>query len=110
MGNHHAVLGAADPRRVGFQEHLHGAQIQRPPSAPSLTGVLAAAPATADPASTVCRSRRPNMRDEPAIDILAVVALLLELDMFDDGLLNAQQGAKYPGVAHAVLRSPVPDP
>jgi hypothetical protein len=50
------------------------------------------------------------MRDEPAIDILAVVALLLELDMFDDGLLNAQQGAKYPGVAHAVLRSPVPDP
>jgi hypothetical protein len=35
---------------------------------------------------------------------------LFELDTFDNRLLDAQQGAPYPGVAHAVPRSPVPDP
>jgi len=35
---------------------------------------------------------------------------VLELDTINNCLLDAQQGAPYPGVAHAVPRSPVPDP
>ena len=36
--DHHPVLGAAHPRRVGLQHRLHRAQIQRPPAAPPSPG------------------------------------------------------------------------
>jgi hypothetical protein len=38
------------------------------------------------------------------------LVVLLEVHVLDDRLVDPQQGAPYPGVAHAVLRSPVPDP
>jgi len=34
-----------------------------------------------------------------------IVAVVFELDLLDDRLLDAQQGAPHPGVAHAVPRS-----
>jgi hypothetical protein len=36
-------------------------------------------------------------------------AVAFDIDALEDDLIDAQQGAKYPGVAHAVLRSPVTD-
>jgi hypothetical protein len=53
------------------------------------------------------------MGDKPAARILTPGAaltvvglvLLLELNPIDNGLLDAQQGSPYPGVAHAVPRS-----
>jgi hypothetical protein len=36
LRNGHAVLGAADPRRVNFEERLDRAQVRRPPPSPSL--------------------------------------------------------------------------
>jgi hypothetical protein len=37
-------------------------------------------------------------------------AILIELDLLNDRLIDAQKSTPYPGVAHAVLRSPVADP
>jgi hypothetical protein len=37
-------------------------------------------------------------------------AVPVELDPLNDRLIDAQNRAPYPGVAHAVLRSPVADP
>jgi hypothetical protein len=37
-------------------------------------------------------------------------AVLVELDPLNDRFIDAQKSAPYPGVAHAVLRSPVADP
>jgi hypothetical protein len=36
-------------------------------------------------------------------------AVVFDINALDDDLVDAQQGTKYPGVAHAVLRSLVPD-
>jgi hypothetical protein len=36
-------------------------------------------------------------------------AVVLNFGPLDDDLVDAQQGAKYPGIAHAVLRLLVPD-
>jgi len=105
---HHAVIGTADPRRVGLDEHPNRARIQRPPAPPPLPGVIAATPSTAHAASASRCPRRPHVREQLAAAV-SVVALI-ELDTFHNRLLDAQQGAPYPGVAHAVPRSPVPDP
>ena len=35
--------------------------------------------------------------------------VLIEDDLFDDRLLDPEQGSPHSGVAHAVLRSSVPD-
>jgi hypothetical protein len=35
--------------------------------------------------------------------------VVFDIDPLEDDLVDAQQGAKYPGVAHAVLRSLVTD-
>src|SRR6266516_4824751 len=35
---------------------------------------------------------------------------LIELDLLNDRLVDAHKSAPYPGVTHAVLRSPVADP
>jgi hypothetical protein len=48
------------------------------------------------------------MHDQLATAVPVVVPF--DFDALDHGLLDAHQGAPYPGVAHAVLRSPVPDP
>jgi hypothetical protein len=37
-------------------------------------------------------------------------AILIELDLLNDRLIDAQKSTPYPGVAHAVLRSPIADP
>ena len=64
MRHHHAVLGAADPRRVCLHEHTDRARIQRPPATPSLTGVVAATPPTADTAPASRRPRSPHPHDQ----------------------------------------------
>jgi hypothetical protein len=117
MRDDDAVLRTADSRRLGFQQHRHRAQIQRPPPAPPLTGVVTPAAPPADTAPVTGRPGYPHMSDQQAVTLvtlahLAVLVALavLELDLLDNGLLHAQQGAPYPGVAHAVLRSPVADP
>jgi integrase len=104
MRHDHAVLGAADPRRVCLHEHTDRARIQRPPATPSLSGVVAATPPTADTAPASRRPRSPHLHDQ------LTAAVPFELDTLNNCLLDAQQGAPYPGVAHAVPRSPVPDP
>jgi len=71
--------------------------------------------ATADPAPAASTSCRPNVSDQHtvvavhALTVALVAALITvrldEFDTLDNRLLDAQQGAPYPGVAHAVLRS-----
>ena len=108
MRYYHAMLGAANPRRVCLHEHTDRARIQRPPATPSLSRVVAATPSTADTAPASRCPRSPHLHDEPAA--AATAAVPFELDTLNNCLLDAQQGAPYPGVAHAVPRSPVPDP
>jgi hypothetical protein len=96
------VLSATDPRRLRLEEHPRRAGVQPPPASSSLAGVVASAAAAAHPAPAPGPACRPHPRNEQLVG-------LIELDTLDDRLLDAQQGAKYPGVAHAVLRSLVPD-
>jgi len=46
------------------------------------------------------------MHDQHAAHDLTVI---FDLDPLNDRRVDPEQDAKYPGVAHAVLRSPVPD-
>jgi len=101
--DHDTVLRAAHPRRVGLDVGRHRTQVQRSPSAPPLTGVITAAAALTDPAPTTRRTHRVNVPNHRP-------AVLVELDLLNDRLIDAQKSTPYPGVAHAVLRSPVADP
>jgi len=96
------VLGAADPRRLGLEEHPHRSGVQSPPAAPSLASVVTPTAPPTHPAPAPGATRRPHPGNEQLVDFI-------KFDALDDRLLDAQQGAKYPGVAHAVLRSLVPD-
>jgi len=65
--------------------HLRRAQVQSPPPAPTRARVIAATPATADPAPPASSPRRADMNDEN-------LGVLVELDILDDRLLDPQQG------------------
>ena len=77
---------AAHPRRIGLEEHLHHAQVERPPAAPTLAAVVPSRTAPAHPAPASRRPRGTHVRDDH-------LAVLVELDLLDDRLLDAQQGA-----------------
>jgi hypothetical protein len=94
------MLGAAHPGRVGFQERLDGAKLQRAPAAAPLALVVARTAALAGSTAASTAAGRPHQRDEHAV---LVVAHLL-----DDGVLDAQQPLPYPCGSHAV--SLLPDP
>ena len=81
--HHHAVLAAGHPRRVGLQHRLHRAQVQRPPAAPALTGVIPGATAPAHPTTTGRTPGRPYPHDQHLVEFV-------ELDVLDDRLLHTQ--------------------
>ena len=88
---HHGrpVLGAAHPRRIGLQHHLHGAPIQAPPPAPTLTPVIPGRPAPAAATAAPRRASRPHPRHH---QLGAVSPLLVELDALDHRvLIDTQQ-------------------
>jgi hypothetical protein len=103
MHGHDTVLRAGHPRRVGLDIDRHRTQVERSPSAPTLAGVIAAAAALTDPAATTRCTHQAHMANHRP-------AVLVELDLLNDRLIDAQNSTPYPGVAHAVLRSPVADP
>ena len=88
---HHGrpMRGAVHPRRIGLQHHLHGAPIQAPPAAPTLTPVIPGRPAAA--AATAARNTAswPHPRHH---QLGAVSPLLVELDVLDHrALIDTQQ-------------------
>ena len=72
--------------RVGLEHRLDRAQVQRPPAPSALTGVIARRPSPAAAAPATSPLVRAHVRDQ---DLL----VLVELDVFDDRLLDPQQGA-----------------
>lgn len=93
--NHHPMLRAAHPRRVGLEHRANGAQIQAAPPPASLTGVIprTTPPAQATPATLP--APRPHVDNEQLL-------VLIELDTLHMRLLDAQQPRPYPAIAHAV--------
>jgi hypothetical protein len=89
------VLWTGHPWRVGFQERLDGTKVERAPSATALTLVIARAAALADSAAAPAASGWPDHGNDRA-------ALLIEQDLLDDGVLDAEQPLPYPLGSHAV--------
>jgi hypothetical protein len=83
-GDHHPVLGAADPGRLGLQVGADYGQIQRPPAPPALAlveaGVAPATPTAAAPDS-LAGPHRHHQR----------LLILVEADPFDDRLLDTEE-------------------
>lgn len=74
---------AIHPWRVGLEEHQRRAQVQRPPPTTSFAAVVPRSSLPASTAATVCRSFRPHVSDHQLF-------VLVELDVLDDGVLDAQ--------------------
>lgn len=91
--------------RVGLEHDLDGAQLQRPPPAPPLTVVIRRRSASAAPAPATGPAAGPDVGDEQLL-----VLVELELDLFHDRRLDAQQGPPEACVLHAVLHGSVPVP
>ena len=104
MRNDHAMLSTPHPRRVGLNEHLHRARIQRPPAPPSFAEVVTPAPTLTHPAPAHRAAGRTHPNDHAPLVVPGTA--LVDFNPFDNRLLDAQQGAPYADVAHAVLRSP----
>jgi hypothetical protein len=102
LSHRRPVGGAVDPRGVSFQEDLDGSHIEPTPAPPPLTTVIPTGPRSARSAPAPARSSRPHVGHEN-------LCLVVELDVLDHCVLDAQQGAPYAGVLHAVLRSAVSD-
>jgi hypothetical protein len=97
MRDNDPVLQATHTRRLGLDEHLHRAGVQRPPTTATLAAVIAPATTAAHTTPPPSSTRWSRTHDQQP--------RLLEPDPFDDHPLHAQQGAEYPHVANAVLRS-----
>ena len=93
---------AVDPWGVSLEEDLGGSHVEPTPPPSPLTTVIPGGPRSARSASTSARSSRPHMGHQN-------LRLDIELDVLDHHVLEAQQGAPYAGVLHAVLRSAVSD-
>src|SRR5690606_33177815 len=87
----HAVDLTADPWCVGFEEHHDFTEVQGPPPASSLTGVVTARPTAAHPAPRRRLRGRPDMSDQAH----RPVELLLELNLLDHRLLDPKQPPPY---------------
>ena len=86
LSHRRPVGGAVDPRGVSFEEDLDGAHVQPTPPPPPLATVIPGGLRSAGSAPTPARSSRPHMGDEN-------LRLIVELDVLDHGVLDAQQGA-----------------
>ncbi len=93
----HGTRGVSASRKAGT------VPTSSAPPSPTPARVVASAPAPAHPAPATSSADRADVGHQRLI-------VVVELDPFDDRLVDAQQGAPYPGVAHAVLRSSVADP
>ena len=85
---------AANPGRVGLQEHPHHAKVKPTPAAPALTLVIARAAALTDRTAPPAAAGRPHHSDHR-------VGLLVEHDLLDHGVLDAQQPLPYSCGSHA---------
>ena len=82
------MAGAIHPRRIALQHHLHGAPIQAPPAAPTLTAVIPGRPA----AAAATTPRNTTSRPHPRHHQRGAVSLLAELDVLDHrALVDTQQ-------------------
>lgn len=84
LSDDHAVLGTAHPRRVRLEERPDAAQIQRPPPPPAPATVIARAAPSTLAAPTLRRLARAHRHDDAFL-------VLVELDAFDDDLLQPEQ-------------------
>jgi len=73
------------PRRVGLKPHRDRAQIQCPPTTPTLATVVAPAPTPASAAASGHLLLRPNMNDQDLI-------VLVILDVLHNRLVDPHQG------------------
>jgi hypothetical protein len=80
------MLATPHPGRLGFQDNLDRAQVQRPPPAPTLPSVVARGASTAPSAPAPRPLPRTNMSDQQLL-------VLIELDGFDHRLLDPEQGS-----------------
>ena len=94
-GDHHPMGRAANPGRVGLQEHPHHAKVKPTPAAPALALVIARAAALTGRTAPPAAAGRPHHSDHR-------VGLLVEHDLLDHGVLDAQQPLPYSCGSHAV--------
>jgi hypothetical protein len=80
----HAVLGAADPGRIGLKECLDHAKVERPPATAALALVVAGAAASAPRAASAAAAGRPYTGNDG-------LGVLVEPHLLDDGVLDTQQ-------------------
>jgi hypothetical protein len=84
--------GAIHPRRIGLQHHLHGAPIQAPPPAPTLTPVIPGRPAAAAATTPRNTTSRPHPRHHQRVAVGVFLLELLDLDVLDHrALVDTQQ-------------------
>ncbi len=84
LGDDDAMLGAANPGGVRLQERPDAAQIERPPPPPAFAPVIARAAPPALAAASLGRLARSHGHDDALL-------VLVELDVFDDNLLQPEQ-------------------
>ncbi len=84
LGDDHAMLGAANPGGVRLQERPDAAQIKRPPPPPAPAPVIARAAPPALATAALGRLARADRHDNALL-------VLVELDAFDDDLLQPEQ-------------------
>jgi hypothetical protein len=97
----HPVLAAAHPGRVGLQERLDRAEIQRAPAAAPVALVIARTAALAEATAASAAAGRSHQRDQDAAGVVVP-------HLVDHGVLDAEQPLPYPCRSHAV--SLLPDP
>jgi hypothetical protein len=97
----HPMLAAAHPGRVGFQQCLDRAEVQRAPAAAPVALVIAWTAALAAATAASAAAGRPHQHHQR-------IGVLIEQDPLDDGVLDAEQPLPYPCGSHAV--SLLPDP
>ena len=87
--------GAGHTRRVGLQERLRHAKIERSPAASALALVVAGTAPVAHWAAPLAAPGRPHARDDR-------LGVLVVQDLLDHGVLDTKQPLPYPRGSHAV--------
>ena len=93
---HRGTMGAAtDPWRVGFDEHLRRAGVQRPPPPPPITVVIAWRASLAASAPAAGLRVRPDRHDDRPIRVV-------DTDPFHDRACQTARVLPYPSIQHSV--------
>ena len=92
-----AMSSAPDPWRVGFDEHLRRAGVQRPPPPTTITTVVARRTSMAVSAAATSLRVRSNRHDDRAVDVV-------NCDPFHDRARQPACLLPYLGVQHPVCR------